>query len=199
MIENVSVGIASTNRNGVVEIVQTGKGFDTKNYDYKLFVVKSIDENLGGIGIVTFSLDGYLKDGENPGVFNSERSSGRIIPKYFFPTFDIKLKTTEFIKGEIVEDIENNTVSGNVESWDPNNGILKIQTNDDFSNGSVIKGLTSATRGIVKESLKFKSYISLDSSRKVENGWDYYTGFLNTSSQVIQDGDYYQNFSYSLK
>ena len=60
MIENTSVGIASTNPQGVVEIVDTGKGYNSENYNYKLFVVSAVQENIGGIGIVTFSLDGYI-------------------------------------------------------------------------------------------------------------------------------------------
>lgn len=36
-------------------------------------------------------------------------------------------------------------------------------------------------------------------SSKVESGWERNTGFLNDNLQRIQDNEYYQNFSYSLK
>ena len=100
MIENTSVGIASTNAQGVVEIVDTGKGYNTEDYNYKLFVLTSVDENIGGIGTVAFSLDGYIPTGELPGTFNETRSAGRIIPKKHFPVFDINLTTTDFIEDE---------------------------------------------------------------------------------------------------
>ena len=53
LVEGVSVGVGST-----------GKGFNTENYDYKLFTIKSVTENLGGIGTVSFSLEGFVKSGD---------------------------------------------------------------------------------------------------------------------------------------
>ena len=199
MIENVSVGIASTAANGDVLVIDTGKGYNTELYDYKLFEVTGLDANLGGIGFVTFSMSGHLGSGELPGTFNPERSSGRIIPKKDFPVFETKLTTTNFLKDEGVIDLNDSNITGSVEKWDNITGYLKVQTNKDFVVGNVIEGTSSKTRGIVSSTKNFTARYNLDAKSKVESGWEDNTGFLNLNSQVIQDGDYYQKFSYSLK
>ena len=199
MVENVSVGIASTNPQGVVEIVDTGKGYNTENYNYKLFVLTSVDENIGGIGTVAFSLDGYIPTGETPGTFNSLRSAGRIIPKKHFPVFDIDLTTTDFVEDEDIISLDDEKATGVVESWDSGNGNLKIRSNRDFTKGHIVEGQSSGTRGTISSIISSDSEYDIDSQSRVESGWDDVTGFLNDTRQVVQDGDYYQKFSYSLK
>lgn len=196
LIENISVGIASTNPNGNIVTVQTGKGYNSSDYDYKLFTIKSVDENRGGIGIVTFSLEGIIGENETPGIFNSTKSAGRIIPEKFFPVFDIKLKDNIFNKGETVT---SNSSEGIVESWDPKTGFLKVQTNQDFVVGERIVGTSSKTVGIVSSITRFNSVINLNSHTRQENGWDLTAGFLNDNQQRISDNEYYQNFSYSIR
>ena len=199
MVENVSVGIASTNPQGVVEIVNTGKGYNTENYNYKLFVLTSVDENIGGIGTVAFSLDGYIPTGEIPGTFNSVRSAGRIIPKKHFPVFEVDLTTTDFIEDENIICLDDTSMTGIVENWDSRNGNLKINTTFNFKKDHVIEGQTSGTRGSIASIISSDSEYDIDSQSRVESGWDDVIGFLNDTRQVVQDGDYYQKFSYSLK
>jgi len=199
MIENTSVGIASTNPQGIVEIVNTGRGYNSENYNYKLFVVSDINENIGGIGIVTFSLDGYLSTGESPGTFSSSRSAGRIIPKKHFPTFDVTLTTTDFIIGEDIISLSDENATGVVERWDNNNGYLKIRSNRDFTKGHIVEGQSSRTRGTISSIIKSDSSYDIAATSRVESGWEDITGFLNDTRQVIQDSDYYQKFSYSLR
>jgi hypothetical protein len=185
MIENVSIGIGST-----------GKGYNSANYDYNLFTLKSVSPNIGGIGIVTFNLTNYLEDNEYPGIFDSINSSGRIIPEKHFPKFNSVLKKGEFLKGEEVSD---GNVIGIVGDWNPKTEYLKVITSEDFTSQSIIKGKSSNSKGFVKDIIKFESYYELDSYSLVENGWEYLTGFLNNDLQRIHDNEYYQSFSYSLK
>ena len=162
MIESTSVGIASTNPQGVVEIVDTGKGYNSENYNYKLFVVSAVQENIGGIGIVTFSLDGYIPTGESPGTFSPTRSAGRIIPKKHFPIFDVVLTTTDFVAGEDLITLENEKDTGVVERWNNQNGYLKIDTFRNFTVGNTVEGQSSRTRGVIA------SIISSDSEYDLE-------------------------------
>ena len=53
-IENISVGIT------------TFKGFNSKNYGYKLFTLTSVTPNIGGIGTVSYVSED-LGIGEDPG------------------------------------------------------------------------------------------------------------------------------------
>lgn len=185
LIENISVGIGST-----------AKGFNSENYNYQLFTVTDIDANIGGIGSVSYSLDGYLSGTEFPGNFDAANSAGRIIPEKFFPQFVSTLKKNNYRVGEIVRS-ENST--GLVESWDPITNYLKISTKDEFKVNNKIEGLSSKTQGFASSITEFDYYAVLDSTSKVESGWETSAGFLNNEQQRIQDNFYYQNFSYSIK
>jgi len=186
LIENISVGVGST-----------GIGYNSSNYGYSLFTLSEVYIPLGGsVGIVTYSLDGYIDEGSIPGNFDSVNSSGRIIAEKDFPVFDIKLKKNNFILGETVTS-QNNI--GEVESWNNEIGLLKISTTKDFSTGNIIKGQTSKTQGLIRKKIDFNAELKTSASSIVKNGWHKETGFLNFNTERIADNNYYQNFSYSLK
>jgi hypothetical protein len=186
LIENISVGIGSI-----------GKGYNSKNYNYALFIVKNVDSNLGGIGAtVSYSLSDYLLDGEIPGTNDIVNSYGRIIPEKHFPVFNVTLQKNEFYKGET---IISESSSGQVQNWDYKNEYLKVSTNKDFIVGEIIKGVSSNSQGRIDEIISFDSVYSTDSSSIVSKGWNKETGFLNNPFQRIHDSDYYQYFSYALK
>jgi hypothetical protein len=186
LIEGISVGVGST-----------GKGYNSANYDYSLFTLTAIDPNLGGsIGVVTFNLSSYLKNGEVPGTFNNFNSSGRIVPESYFPTFNPILKKNTFYKGETVY---SNTASGSVENWDSDNQYLKVSTVNDFEINQTIRGKTSGSVGIINEIIGFESDYKIDAYSQVRKGWNRETGFLNNDFQRVHDNDYYQYFSYELR
>ena len=185
LIENVSVGVGSTS-----------KGYNSSAYDYQLFTITAVDQNLGGIGSVTYNLTDYISSGEYPGTFDSNNSSGRIIPEKYFPTFNIELQPNDFIQGEVVN---SNSSTGIVENWDSNNGILKISSSQEFKPSEKIIGESSLTEGIASSITSFDSDFILDPFSKVISGWNSNSGFLNDNGQRVQDSFYYQNFSYSIK
>jgi hypothetical protein len=189
LIENVSVGIATT-----------GFGYNSENYNYSLFTLTKVPAGssaLGGsVGVVTYSLDGLLKEGTIPGNYDPLRSSGRIISEKDFPVFDIKLKKNDFILGETVSS-NNNT--GKVESWNNEIELLKVSTTKDFNVGDVLVGQTSRTQGAIKSKIDFNAEIKTGPASIVKKGWNRETGFLNYNTERISDNNYYQNFSYSLK
>jgi hypothetical protein len=185
LIENISVGIAST-----------AKGFNSSDYDYRLFTIKSVSPNYGGIGIVTYSLDGILKENEYPGNYDSVNSSGRIIPEKYFPQFISVLKNNDFEEGEVVT---SGGVSGIVGKWDNKNLLLKVEGTKNFEVGDILEGSSSNTRGLIVRNENFDCNYDLNYFSVVKNGWDFDYGFLNNQIQRMPDNDYYQNFSYSLK
>ena len=191
LIENVSIGIGST-----------GRGFNSAEYDYKLFTVTAVDANLGGIGIVTYSLADELVGAESPGIFNPFNSAAaRIIPQKYFPSFTVNLTTNNYLVGETVtsKSKEGKDVSGKVETWDVKNEILVVSGTQGFAEGEIIKGDSSNTQGIASSISSYRSDLTLDAFSKVENGWQTQSGVLNLDQQRLQDNDYYQNFSYSLR
>ena len=187
LIENISVGVGST-----------AKGFNSENYGYSLFTLKSVAENRGGIGIVTYSLDGFLGSNEYPGNFDPTNSSGRIIPEKYLLKFDSVLTPNDFLKGEKIK-ILNGTEIGIVGNWDNKNNLLKVETNEDLIVGNILEGSSSSTQGVIKSIDSFQSFYDIDYFSIVRNGWETEIGFLSNNLQRIQDNDYYQNFSYSLR
>ena len=186
LIENVSVGVGST-----------GRGYNSEAYNYKLFTLTAVDSNIGGIGTVTYNLSDYFTTSSiTPGNFDSINSAGRIIPEKYFPSFNIKLTTNDYLPEETVT---SDSASGIVENWDTKTGILRISSSEDFSVGEVIIGSSSKTQGVASSIRSYNAYLNLDASSTVVEGWKVNSGFLSDNLQRIQDSDYYQKFSYSLR
>lgn len=185
LIENISVGLNTT-----------AKGFNSENYNYELFTITSVDENIGGLGSITYSLEEFLNDEEFPGTFDPDNSSGRIIPEKYFPTFDVVLKKNNYLLGE---KITTESAEGRVEDWEPKLNLVKVVSKKRFKIGEVIKGSSSRTQGIISNLDSFDAFIKLNSTSKFKNGWKSNAGMVNDNIQRIQDSFYYQNFSYSLK
>ena len=62
LVEGVSVGVGTTAR-----------GYNSAEYDYKLFEITAVDPNIGGLGIVTYSVYNEFKDLDprvTPGEYN---------------------------------------------------------------------------------------------------------------------------------
>ena len=186
LIENISVGVGSTS-----------KGYNSVDYDYQLFTINYVDANLGGNNAtVRYSLNGFLNSGETPGTYDSTNSSGRIIPQKYFPIFNPVLKKNNFIVGE---EVNSNSSSGYVGNWNSKINHLKIISREDFIVGEVVEGATSKSQGVVSSIDRFDSFFNLNSKSTVVLGWKSDAGFLNENSQKLQDSNYYQNFSYSVK
>jgi hypothetical protein len=180
-----------------IGVSSTERGYSSKNYNYSLFTLTDVVPNIGFVGAnITYNLSEYLKDDETPGVYNPLLSYGKVIPEKHFPIFDITLKKNQFIVGEYVKS-ENS--SGIVESWDKNNGILKISTIDDFNVNNIITGQTTNISAIIKKITEFNSFYNVNSYSIVDTGWNLNTGFLNDSVQRLHDNNYYQYFSYAIK
>ena len=186
MIENTShVGVGTT-----------VKGYNSKDYGYKLFTLDSVTPNIGGIGSVAYNLNDYLNEGETVGDFDSINSSGQIIAQKNFPTFETTLSTGDYLTGEKVT---TNGKEGVVQSWDRTTKVLRVLSSDDFVEGEVIKGLTSELSGVSSKVTSYESYFETDVSAQIFSGNQTGSGVLNDNLQRIQDNFYYQNFSYSLK
>jgi hypothetical protein len=189
LIENVSVGIGTS-----------AKGYNSENYNYKLFTLTDVpagNTGLGGnVGIVTFNMSELLSDGEVPGLYDPINSAGRIIAEKDFPIFDIKLKKSSFAKGETVY---SGNKKGIVESFNEKTNIIKLSSQDEFTVGDIVRGIGTKTIGIIGEKYNFNSFIDTDSTSEEIIGWENEFGFLSSNLQRIHDNYYYQNFSYSLQ
>ena len=186
LVENISVGIDST-----------GIGYNSSDYDYKLFAVTGVQTNAGGTGgWVEYSLDGLIGVGQTPGRMDASNSSGRVVAQKDFPSFNPTLKVNNFLVGEKVI---SNFQQGEVESWNALSETLKVSTSQELVVGDVIRGLTSNTQGEIKSKIDFDAEIITGAGATVVEGWQNNTGFLSDDLQRLPNNEYYQNFSYSLK
>ena len=183
MIENISIG-------------GTEKGYNSKDYGYKLFTLTSVTPNIGGIGSVSYNLSNHLNEGETPGDIDLINSSGMIIAEKDFPTFNIQLRTANYLSGERAT---TNGKEGIIQSWDRTTKTLRVLSSDNFVSGDIIRGLTSELSGVASSVTSYESYFETDVSSQIFSGTQTGSGFLNDNLQRLQDNLYYQNFSYSLK
>jgi len=174
------------------------KGYNSSSYGYSFFKILDSTPNIGGVGATfTYSLDGLLAPGVTPGLVDNFYTSGFAVPESFLPSFDVKLKSNTFLKGETVETLTGSV--GEVVNWDPVNNIVKIISNFDIVSGDLIFGRTSNNYAKVIDTYSPKSYIDISSNSIVNKGWSDRIGFLNDNLQRIHDSDYYQYFSYDLR
>ena len=69
-------------------------------YQYRTFEVTQVHQNLGNVGIVTYSLGGNLPSGEIPGNFNATLSSAILVRERDFPQFSVELQPNTFNANE---------------------------------------------------------------------------------------------------
>jgi hypothetical protein len=193
LIENVNVK-SESEENLETEIV---KGYNSENYNYKFFRIKTINLNLGGSGSnFSYSLEGLLNSNEIPGIYDIRFNKGSVIPKKYLARFTSKLKNVDFALNETVVSSGN---FGVIQSWDPENNYLKVLVEKDFNIGDILIGQTSNIKSIIEDIISFNSYLQIDSNSVVKQGWKLNTGFLNDNYQRLYDSDYYQYFSYSIE
>jgi len=173
------------------------KGYNSRDYNFRLFEVTSADPKIGGErATVTYSAEGLLNPGEEFGTVNNFLSEGKIVPESYFPTFKSTLVKGDLIKGETISSGESN---GIVQGWNRDSGYVKIVTNDIFTAGQRISGQNSKTKGTIIDIITSEGTYKISSSSIVNNGWKDERGFISNSLQRLHDSDYYQYFSYSLK
>ena len=187
LIEGISVGVGST-----------GLGYNSENYNYKLFEILATHPNIGGtLGTVRYSLVGTIPDGEVPGQFKSTTSVGKITPEEYFPIFDVKTKPASFNIGETVVGSANNT--GIVQYQNFNSGYITVLSSQHFPKNNIITGEISRSQATISRNITFISSFNVGSSSIVKEGWKDNLGFLNDNQQRIIDSNYYQFFSYALQ
>ena len=189
-VENASVGVGST-----------GQGYDSQYYGYNTFEVTQIHQNLGNVGVVTYSMGGNVPSGAIPGNFDSANSSAILVKERDFPQFAPKLVPNIFNANETLKsETSVGPVQGLAYEYDPESKWLTVETSGDFEVGRLIESLETGAKGTVSEIvMTFDSNYILDYFSIVNNGWEYQTGFLNDSLQKVHDNEYYQSFSYAIK
>ena len=180
---------------GVTTSPLTTGGYNSDDYDYVFFTVATRNPTTAQI---TYSITGL---GTTGGTFDPNNSAGRVIRRRDLPTFEVKVEADEFLSGENVTYGSNG--SGVVFENDGYSSItntLRIEnTNSKIGNGHVIKGSVSGAEGTVVDVRSYEKFFNTGYKAERPKGWQKDTGKLNNDFQKLEDNDYYQGFSYSIK
>lgn len=183
---------------GISVLSSLDKGYNSSSYNYNFFPIVGVNTSVGGSGAyIEYSLEDFINNSENPGIFDELNSGGRVILEGDLPTFEITTRKNSYIIGE---SITSNTGSvGRVLSWDEKNEYLTIQSNSSYLVNELIVGESSKSESTIKEIFTYETFFDIKSSSISSGEWNNNTGFLNDSIQRIHDNDYYQYFSYSIQ
>lgn len=187
-----------------IGITSTGGGYNSSQYGYELFTLIGVTSAIGGLnGSLSFELNTTI----DPGIFsienslqNGKNSYGKITPEKYLPSFNPSLSLGDFKynSGESLFINEENV--GTIVGWDPVFKLLKVNnTKKSIQPGTIIRGGSTDNRSIVISSFEGYSDFTVGSTNQKLKDYSNNSGKLNTFLQVLQDGNYYQNFSYSLK
>ena len=175
-------------------LTSTG-GYNSEDYNYTFFTVASRNVSTSQI---TYSINGI---GTFGGIFDPDQSAGRVIRRVDMPTFSAKLTPENFFAGEPVTYGANGKALVLInEGYNPVTNTIRLEsTSTGIKIGDVIKGSNSGAEGTVARIDTSDVYFDLDFNAERPKGWQKDTGKLNDDFQKIQDNDYYQNFSYSVR
>ena len=183
---------------GIEKFSVTGDGFNSSDYGYKFFEVTKY-ENKFTPGInddqVTVNISGL---GTNTGIAKTIQDSfGTIISKTNYPTFLISLSPSEF---EVGEKLLSNGIERDLEviGYD-SSGSLKVFGSYNLSSNEVIVGKSTGNVATIESLVNYDGIFDIKFSNRISEGWENETGKLSESVQVLEDNDYYQNLSYSIK
>lgn len=186
----------------VENIVKDRNGPETKlnsaDYGYQFLEVVSVtptnpiiigiqypDEAIGNLGY---------------GVTFQQAFSG-IVNRNIYPKFSVRQATAVLLVGERLSIFDS---FGKLDDTDlvveeSNTSYFKVTGSYDLLVGDVLKGNISGVILTITEIDSTGCRYVVDSISRINTGWNDKTGFLNEETQNIQDNDYYQSLSYSIK
>jgi len=174
-------------------LLSTG-GYNSSDYNYSLFTVLTRNPSSAQI---TYSIAGI---GTTGGTYDSANSSGRVIKQSDLPTFSVNFEPDNFFDGEKVTYSSSGFAFVSNDGYDPVTNTLRLKTeNPAVSIGNVIKGSISGAEGTVSKVQSYDKFFNTGFFAERPKGWQKNTGKLNDDFQKLEDNDYYQNFSYSIK
>ena len=173
-------------------ISSSGSGFNSENYTYLPFIVTFTNPNLNSqdAALVRYQVPTF------PGVFDQTNTYNANVIKY---SDIIKVTPTlvkdEFYNNEYISDLEiiDNKLN------EPITSLVKLHQSTGLSEGDIIIGNSSKTKATISKLEDFQAVFKIDSSVSETVGWRDFRGNLSTILQKLQDNNYYQNFSYSIK
>jgi hypothetical protein len=170
-----------------------GTGFNSEDYGCSFFTVSNYD-NTGVIDAVTIDASDLTT---NTGVAKIIQDTfATIVNSDNYPVFKVNKEPSPFLIGEeiIVDDIVTD-----LKILSYNTSFIRVSGSYDLSSEQIIKGKESGNIATVDRDESNTGRFKVNYSSKKDLGWSNNTGKLDEDDQVIQNNDYYQNLSYTVK
>jgi hypothetical protein len=174
-----------------------GEGFNSKDYGFKFFVVSSYQNTIPAK--LEYDISSVST---NPGLARTEQFSFASITKRSdYPIFRVAQDRSKFTLDEKIFVRSNTGVFFETDLivTDFKSNTVKLFGEYELKIGDIIRGNLSGTLGTVDTNLSNKARFETSYSLKRNFGWIDDIGKLDEDYQVIEDNDYYQNLSYSIK
>lgn len=180
-VENIGIGT-------------TGSGYNSSDYKYKFFTVTGVNTAFGLVNqaSITYTLD------KDPG-FHNGLTFGSVSKGDDLPRFTVNLEKSKFLPNEVISTNGFKTNSVENASGDEYVDFILLDSVTNLKPGDIITGETSGSKATVKNIFDYDGEFLVGTSVNKSFGWERETGKPNVYEQRIQDSDYYQQFSYSLK
>jgi hypothetical protein len=174
-----------------------GQGFNSRDYGFNFFVVSSYENTIPAK--LEYDISSVST---NPGLARTEQFSFASITKRSdYPIFNVTQDRSSFTLGEKIFVRSNTGVffETDLVVTDFKSNTVKLFGEYELKIGDVIRGNLSGTLGTIDTNLSNKARFETSYSLKRNFGWIDDIGKLDEDYQVIEDNDYYQNLSYSIK
>jgi len=187
---------------GIQKYSDDGTGFNSADYGYNFFTVT----NASTAGANPFQFEYNLSNlTSNPGIAKTSQDSLASAIKYdSYPQFNVIQKSSAFKSGEkLLININGSFIEQNLTVVSNKNQNQNLTVSGkyqyDLFVGAIIKGKESGTIATIQTIAENYGRFIVNYSTKKDFGWKNEIGKLNKDSQVIENSDYYQDLSYTIK
>ena len=173
--------------------VSSGLGYNSANHNYEFFTLTGVTTAFGLVDEATIT---YAVNND-PGFHDFEKF-GTVSNEKDIAKFKLNLSEGVFNNNERVFTplgAQARIIAGDGKT----RNTLRVDNLVGFSTGDKLTGELSRASGTIESLKSFKGHFDIDSSIPKRFGWEDDSGKLSDFYQRVQDNDYYQNFSYSLK
>jgi hypothetical protein len=169
-----------------------GNGYNSSDYQYQLFTLTGITTAYDSPDAAQLQ---YILP-KNPGFFDENLSiNATVVNSKYLPEVKVYLKENIFYNNEPINDTQ---IIDNVNN-DPLTKLLKLNNPTSLKVTDQITGSYSNSKGTICRIESYNTALTSNVSVPQIIGWRSNRGKLSDSIQKLQDNDYYQKFSYSLK
>ena len=173
--------------------VTTGHGYNSADFAYNTFTLTAVNANLNVFNGATITYETE----QNPGSYDGGQL-GSVSNIVDIAKFEIDLEESKFDSGETIYN-QNGDTCKVVFGEGKRSNVIRVDSVDGFSVGDRVVAELSNSGGTIEQIDTPKAHFETGVVYNGRFGWQDDVGKLSDISQRIQDSDYYQQFSYSLK